>query len=75
MARAPRRLRSIRSAATPSLPGEGAVSIRDLKDLVVGRFPEDHPLRAVILAEKETLTPAEFLAKMEVWVVLLSRRA
>jgi hypothetical protein len=46
-----------------------------LKDLVLARFPEDHPLRAVILAEKDVLTPVEFLAKMEVWVVLLNRRA
>ncbi len=51
------------------------VSIRGLKDLVAARFPEDHPLRVVILAEKEILTPVEFLAKMEVWTILLSRRA
>src|SRR5713101_7073774 len=52
---------------------EGVLSIRDLKDLVLARFPEDHPLRQVILAEKDLLTPTEFLAKMEVWSVLLNR--
>jgi hypothetical protein len=52
-----------------------SVSIRGLKDLVLAHFPEGHPLREVILAERDRLTPAEFLAKMEVWVVLLSCRA
>jgi len=52
-----------------------SLSIRGLKELVLAQFPEGHPLREVILAEKDRLTPAEFLAKMEVWVVLLSRRA
>jgi len=46
-----------------------------LKDLVVSAFPEDHPLRTVILAEKDELPPSEFVAKMEVWLVLLNRRA
>jgi hypothetical protein len=52
-----------------------SLSIRGLKDLVLSQFPEDHPLREVILAERDRVTPVEFLAKMEVWVVLLSRRA
>jgi hypothetical protein len=75
MARVPRRVRSVRTVASPAPPGGSALSIRDLKDLVLARFPEDHPLRAVILAEKDVLTPAELLAKMEVWAVLLNRRA
>ncbi len=52
---------------------DGFLSIRDLKKLVLARCGEDDPLRAVILAEKDILTPAEFVAKMEVWVVLLNR--
>lgn len=52
-----------------------SVRIRPLKEWVLARFPEDHPLREVILAEKDVLTAAEFLAKMEVWTVLLNRRA
>ena len=50
------------------------VSIRSLKDLVLARFPEGHPLREVILAERDALSPSEFLAKLEVWTILLSRR-
>ncbi len=46
-----------------------------LKELVLSRFPEGHPLRDVILAEKDHLTTQEFLAKMEVWGVLLRWRA
>ncbi len=61
---------SRRSIAAPE-----SLSIRGLKDFVLARVPEGHPLREVILAEKDRLTPSEFLAKMEVWVVLLSRRA
>jgi len=52
---------------------DGFVSIRGLKQLVLSRCTEDDPLRAVILAEKDILRPAEFLAKMEVWCVLLNR--
>ncbi len=52
-----------------------ALSIRRLKEFVLAELPEDHPLRAVILAERDILTPEEFLAKMEVWAVLLNRRA
>jgi hypothetical protein len=52
----------------------GSLSIRALKEFVFAQFPEGHPLREVVLAERDRLTPAEFLAKMEVWIVLLSRR-
>jgi len=51
------------------------IGIRLLKELVVSAFPEDHPLRTVILAEKDDLPASEFLAKMNVWLVLLNRRA
>ncbi len=51
------------------------VSIEGLKGLVLARFPEDHPLREVILAEKDVLTFDELLAKMPVWLVLLNRKA
>jgi len=50
------------------------VSTEGLRQLVLARFPEDHPLRDVILAEKDVLTSDEFLAKMPVWLVLLNRR-
>jgi hypothetical protein len=51
------------------------VSTEGLKQLVLARFPEDHPLREVILAERDVLTSEEFLAKMSVWIVLLNRKA
>ena len=50
------------------------IGIRPLKELVLSAFPEDHPLREVILAERDALSPSEFLAKLEVWTILLSRR-
>ncbi len=50
------------------------VSTEGLKQMVLARFPEDHPLRQVILAERDVLTSEEFLAKMPVWLVLLNRR-
>ncbi len=50
------------------------VPIGSLKELVLSRFPEGHPLRDVILAERDYLAPGEFLAKMEIWGVLLRRR-
>jgi len=51
------------------------VSIRPLKDLVLGQFPEGHPLREVILAERDTLTRDELVAKLETWLVLFSRKS
>ncbi len=50
------------------------VSTAGLKQLVLARFPEDHPLREVILAERDVLTSEELLAKLSVWLVLLNRR-
>ncbi len=50
------------------------VSTEGLKQLVLARFPEDHPLREVIIAERDVLTSEELLAKMPVWLVLLNRR-
>ena len=58
----------------PSRPAAD-IGIRPLKELVLSAFPEDHPLRTVILAEKDDLPPSEFLAKLNVWLVLLNRRA
>lgn len=63
----------------PSPAQEGgiprSVHTDGLKDLVRSKFPADHPLRDAILAEKDVLTPEELLSKLEVWAVLLSRRA
>ncbi len=51
------------------------LSTEGLKQLVLARFREDHPLREVILAERDVLTSEELLAKMPVWLTLLNRKA
>jgi hypothetical protein len=52
-----------------------SVSTKRIKTFVSSHFSSDHPLRQVILAEKEKLTPEEALAKMEVWLVLLNHKS
>ncbi len=74
----PRRGALRTAVATEKGPADDSMRllpVRTLKELVLSRFPEGHPLRDVILAEKDHLTPQEFLAKMEVWGVLLKWRA
>ena len=61
--------------ARPGPPQIAAVSTRRLKEFILNRFADDHPLRQVILAERDSLTIAEFLAKLETWLVLLNGRA
>jgi len=60
---------------TSDTPHAKFVSIRLLKDLALARFPEGHPLREVILAERDALSPDEFVAKLETWVFLLNRKS
>jgi len=69
------KLASVPVAPVRGVSGDRALSIRSLKDLVMSRFPEEHPLRAVILAERDLLSPQEFVVKLEIWSVLLNRRA
>ena len=64
------RNRDTGSGAEPTRP-EG-IALRPLKELVRSAFPVEHPLRAVILAEKDIVTPLEFLSKMEIWTTLVS---
>ena len=59
----------------PAPPQIASVSTRRLKEFVLNRFADHHPLRQVILAERDALTVAEFLAKLETWLVLLNGRA
>jgi hypothetical protein len=47
------------------------VDIRPLKDLAIEMLPENSPLRKVLLAERDRMSPYEFLAKMETWQYLL----
>lgn len=49
------------------------ISMDGIKAFVSSHFPRGHPLREVILAEKEKLAPEEFMAKMETWLILLNQ--
>jgi hypothetical protein len=51
-----------------------SVSTKGIKAFVSSHLPSNHPLRQVVLAEKEKLMCEEFLAKMEVWLVLLDNK-
>ncbi len=68
-------MNSALDARRPRPPQTAAVSTRRLKEFVLSRFAENDPLRQVILAERDSLTVAEFLAKLETWLVLLNGRA
>ena len=46
------------------------VNIRLLKAFAV-QLPRNHPLRNVLLLERDVLTVSEFMAKMETWQALL----
>jgi hypothetical protein len=47
------------------------INIQPLKTLVLEKFPPNHPLRFVLLAERDVLEAREFLAKLETWLNLL----
>lgn len=51
------------------------VSTKGIKDFVSKHLPVQHPLRQVILLEKDKLTPEEVVAKMEIWLVLLNNES
>lgn len=51
------------------------VRLEPLKEFARTRLQQDHPLRDVLLAEADTLSPEEFLAKLPMWCVLVSRKA
>lgn len=48
-----------------------SVSIERLKAFARNRLPTGHPLREVLLTERDKLAPEEFLAKMDIWLRLL----
>jgi hypothetical protein len=49
------------------------VSTSGMRSFVLEKLPKESVLREVILSEKEELTPEEFIAKMEIWLVLLNQ--
>ena len=50
----------------------GKISMRKLKEVVREMLPARYPLRVVVLAEKNTITGHEFLAKNIIWLRLMS---
>ena len=53
---------------------KGKVSIVSLKRFVKKELPEDSLLRESILAEDNTIFPADYLAKVPIWLKMLRRR-
>lgn len=49
-----------------------AVNISGLKSFATESLPCISRLRAVLLSERDQLTPEDFLAKMDVWMRLLN---
>jgi hypothetical protein len=49
------------------------INIRKLKEFAFEKLPKDHPLRDVLLMEKDELTTEEFLIKFGVWSKLLKK--
>lgn len=49
------------------------VNVSPLRSFVLKNLPPTSPLRDVLLNEKEELTSQEFLAKMDIWLLLLSK--
>jgi hypothetical protein len=48
----------------------GLLDIRQLKAFVA-KLPRGHPLRELLLLERDWLTASEFLAKAETWMTLV----
>ena len=48
--------------------------MRKLKEFAATDIPKDHPLRDVLLMEKDFLTPEEFIAKLEIWMHLMDEK-
>ncbi len=75
MPSATRRPRADPAPPPPGVSEPGCVDIHALKEFAFALLPEDHPLRAALLAERNPLTPQELIAKLEVWMILINRRA
>lgn len=58
--------------AAPITPEDTKVSTEGLRRFVLEKLPKESVLRKVILSGKEELTAEEFMAKMEVWLVLFN---
>jgi hypothetical protein len=45
-------------------------SMEQLKEYALRELPVDHPLRTVLLAEKDAIPEEEYRAKMKIWLNL-----
>ena len=59
----------------PSTAGRAGktVSIARLKELAHSHIPSYHPLRDLLLVEKDTMPMEEYLVKLEIWLRLIRR--
>ncbi|TET89691.1 MAG: hypothetical protein E3J35_08895 [Methanomassiliicoccales archaeon] len=53
----------------------GRISTTRLRRLVMARLPPSSVLREVLLAESEKLSVEEFLAKLDIWLLLFRKDA
>jgi|GEM_PF-3799093 len=61
----------MRKRKNPRTRCTAKVDIKPLKSLILKRFPPNHPLRFVLLAERDVLETGDFLAKLETWLNIL----
>jgi hypothetical protein len=54
-------------------PATKQIEVNNLKQLALANLPAASSLRDLILAEKPQLEPQEFLAKLDLWLKLLSK--
>jgi hypothetical protein len=61
-------------SATTEVNQQKIVNLRSLKQFATENLRENSVLREVLFAEKDEMSPTEFLAKMQTWLFLLRRR-
>jgi len=49
---------------------EKMVNMRSLKSFALAEIPKGHPLREVLLAEKDEISVSLFLARLPIWMQL-----
>lgn len=52
---------------------ERKVCIKPLKEFALEKLPQNSALREVLLSEKDDLTVDGYLAKLNIWLMLLRR--
>jgi len=64
----------MRKGKNPQTRCTAKVDIKPLKSLILAKFPSNHTLRFVLLAERDVLEAEEFLTKLETWLNILRSR-